>query len=154
MIHDIIIEPLKEITDDRGKVMHMLRSDSPIFENFGEIYFAVINPNAVKAWKLHREMTLNLAVPFGKIKLVVYDDREDSPTRGHVQELIIGENNYNLVKIPPKLWNGFQGLSKTISIIANCATLPHDPKEVNRLAPSNDYIPYEWKVEHCRPIRY
>jgi len=147
MIQGVIVQPLQQFADERGKVMHMLRSDSHIFEKFGEIYFSVVNQGAVKAWRLHREMTINLAVPFGKIRLVLYDDRKDSRTRGQTQEMMIGEDNYSLVKVPPKIWNGFQGMAAPISIIANCATLPHDPKESTRLDHSDPYIPYQWACE-------
>lgn len=144
MIHGVVVMQLRQISDERGKVMHLLRCDSPLFEKFGEIYFSVVNPGAVKAWKLHKEMTLNLAVVHGKIKLVLYDDRPGSPTKGKILELFIGEDNYALVKIPPMIWNGFQGISGDEAIIANCATLPHDPQEVDRLDPQNSYIPYNW----------
>jgi len=147
MLHGVIIQPLRQIIDERGKVMHMLRCDSPLFETFGEIYFSMIYPGAVKAWKLHKEMTLNYAVPIGRIKLVLYDDRPDSRTKHEVQELIIGEENYCLVKIPPKIWNGFQGLGTTQSIIVNCATLPHDPKEVERCGINEDRVPYKWMLQ-------
>ena len=144
MIHDVLVEPLRQISDERGMVLHMLRCDSNIFEKFGEIYFSVVYPKAIKAWKLHKEMTLNLAVPMGNIKLVMYDDRRGSPSYGKIQELTIGESNYCLVKIPPMIWHGFQGLMHPKSIAANCATLPHDPDEVKRLADNDTYIPYSW----------
>jgi len=147
LIHDVVVEPLRQIADERGKVMHMLRSDSNLFEKFGEVYFSMVYPGAIKAWKLHREMTLNLAVPVGSIRLVLYDDRQESPSKGKIQEMIIGEENYCLVKIPPMIWNGFQGLEAPSSLIANCATLPHDPKEVERLESADTQIPYSWKME-------
>ena len=147
MIHGVIKEPLRQIADERGAIMHMLRCDSHIFEKFGEIYFSIVNSTAVKAWKLHNKMTLNLAVPLGSVKLVLYDDRQDSPTNGKIQELVIGENNYYLVKIPPKVWNGFQGLTNPKSIVANCATLPHDPDEIERLDPFDKFIPYDWGIK-------
>lgn len=146
MIHDVVVEPLRQIADERGAVMHMLRCDSHIFEKFGEIYFSIVNLTAVKAWKLHKKMTLNLAVPLGSVKLVLYDDRQESPTRGKIQELVIGENNYCLVKIPPRIWNGFQGLAKPKAIVANCATLPHDPEEIERLDLFDPSIPYSWDI--------
>lgn len=144
MIDGVVIQTLKQIEDERGKVMHMLRSDSPLFERFGEIYFSIVNPGAVKAWKLHQKMTLNLAVPVGEIKLVLYDNRSDSSTKGKVQEFIVGENNYCLIRIPPMIWNGFQGIASYQSVIANCATLPHDSSEVIRMAPLDNCIPYNW----------
>jgi dTDP-4-dehydrorhamnose 3,5-epimerase len=144
LIHDVVVKPLRQIPDERGKVMHMLRSDSNLFEKFGEVYFSVVYPGAVKAWKLHREMTLNLAVPVGRIKLVLYDDRQESPSKGKIQEMIIGEENYCLVKIPPMIWNGFQGIATLDSLIVNCATLPHDPEESMHLDPYDSHIPYNW----------
>lgn len=146
MIEGVKIVPLRQIGDDRGKVMHMLRCDSSLFERFGEVYFSIVNPGAVKAWKLHKEMTLNYAVPIGNIKLVLYDDRSGSRTRNEIQEINMGEDNYCLVKIPPMIWNGFQGLGLNKSIIANCATLPHDPAETERRDLSDDRVPYKWTI--------
>lgn len=148
MIEGVVIVKLEEIPDERGKIMHMLRCDDKHFEKFGEIYFSVVYPQAVKGWHKHQKMTLNYAVPTGTIKLVLYDDREDSSTKGQVQELFIGEDNYCLVKIPPKIWNGFKGIGVKPAIVANCATLPHDPEEIVRLDPLNNNIPYKWDIKH------
>lgn len=144
MIDGVVITPLRQIVDDRGKIMHMLRADSPVYQQFGEIYFSFINPGAVKAWKIHHRMILNYAVPHGRVRLVLYDDRPESPTRGEVQELLLGEGNYCLVTVPPMIWNGFEGLSEAPAILANCATLPHDANEVERRAASDSGIPYSW----------
>ena len=100
MIDGVLIHPLKQIPDERGKIMHMLRSDDLHFEQFGEIYFSTVYPGVVKGWHLHTEMTLNYAVVFGMIKLVLYDDRKMSPTKGEVQVIFVGDANYVLVKIP------------------------------------------------------
>jgi dTDP-4-dehydrorhamnose 3,5-epimerase len=148
MIGGVVITPLRQILDERGKVMHMLRSDSPVFQRFGEIYFSCVEPGAVKAWHLHREMTLNYAVVHGKIKFVLYDDRPGSGTRGCVQELFLSPENYCLVTVPPLIWNGFKGLGDTSAIVANCATISHDPNEIERKDPRGDDIPYEWNIKH------
>jgi dTDP-4-dehydrorhamnose 3,5-epimerase len=148
MIKDVIIVPLKQIPDERGKIMHMLRSNDPHFEGFGEIYFSFIYPGVIKGWHLHRKMTLNYAVPFGMVKLVLYDDRNASPTRGIIKELFLGEDNYMLVKIPPGIWNGFKGIGTKLSIVANCATIPHDPQEILRKNPFSKDIPYNWELKH------
>ncbi len=145
MIEGVIVEPLKQICDERGKVMHMLRADSPLFAVFGEIYFSVVNPGVVKAWKRHLEMTQNFAVPVGKIRLVIYDNREFSSTNKKIETLEIGENNYALVRIPPLLWYGFQGISRVPALIANCTDMPHNPDEVERLDVSDKQIPYNWE---------
>ncbi len=146
MIQGVFIHPLKQIVDDRGKVMHMLRRDDPWFERFGEIYFSLAYPGVIKGWHLHKEMTLNYAVIKGRIKLILYDDREDSPTRNTLQEIFTGEDNYGLITIPPKIWNGFKAIGLNPALVANCATEPHDPSEIVRLEPFTDKIPYDWGV--------
>jgi len=144
MIHGVTITPLRQILDERGKVMHMLRSTDAHFVAFGEIYFSCVHPGAIKAWHIHKRMVLNYAVPFGKIKFVLYDDREGSPTRGRFQELFLGPDNYCLVTVPPLVWNGFKGVGDQTAIVANCASIPHDPDEIERLPPDDARIPYDW----------
>lgn len=148
MIDGVLIHPLKQIPDERGKIMHMLRCDDPHFERFGEVYFSLVYPGVVKGWHLHKRMVLNYAVIVGMIKLVLYDDREGSPTRGELMELFVGEGNYVLVRIPPGVWNGFKGIGVTPAIVANCATEPHDPEEIVRMEPFTDKIPYDWALKH------
>jgi dTDP-4-dehydrorhamnose 3,5-epimerase len=147
-IHDLRITPLRRIPDERGAVMHMLRSDDVAFQQFGEIYFSMVYPGIVKGWHRHRRMTLNYAVPVGMVKLVCYDDRAGSPTAGVVQELHIGELNYVLVTIPPLILNGLKGEGTVPALVANCATEPHDPDEIERRDPAAEGIPYDWAVRH------
>ncbi len=148
MIDGVIITPLRQIIDERGKVMHMLREDSPVFERFGEIYFSCTHPGAIKAWHMHTRMTLNYAVVFGGLKFVLYDDREDSPTKGEIQEIYLSPENYCLVTVPPLIWNGFKGIGTQTTIVANCATLAHDPDEIIRRDPFDTAIPYDWQIQH------
>ena len=148
MIDGVKMTPLKQIFDERGKVMHMLREDSPIFSRFGEIYFSCTYPGVVKAWHLHKEMTLNYAVIYGKIKFVLFDNRPESSTHGEVQELFVSPENYILVTVPPMIWNGFKCIGTVTSIVANCADFPHNPREIDRRPPSDPLIPYEWALEH------
>ena len=148
MIDGVQVNPLRQILDERGKVMHMLRRDSDWFTEFGEIYFSTVEPSAVKAWHIHKKMILNYAVPIGKIKLVLYDDRDSSPTKGEIQEIFLGPDDYNLVVIPPLIWNGFKGVGNITSLVANCASIPHDPAEIDRVEPHKNTIPYDWKIEH------
>jgi dTDP-4-dehydrorhamnose 3,5-epimerase len=147
-IHDVHVTPLRRIPDERGAVFHMLREDSAVFERFGEIYFSVAYPGVVKGWHIHKRMTLNYAVPVGMVKLVCYDDRRESPTRGTVQELHVGELDYVLVTIPPMVWNGFKAEGVQPALVANCATIPHDPEEIDRLDPFDNDIPYDWTLRH------
>lgn len=148
MIDGVIVKLLRRIPDERGYIMHMLRANDPEFEKFGEIYFSTVYPGAIKAWHLHKEMTLNYSVISGMIKLVLYDGRDNSPTKGELQELFIGQENYLLVKIPPYVWNGFKGVGAEMAILANCATIPHDPDEIIRMSPFDPSIPYDWEIRH------
>lgn len=148
MIDGVILTPLRQIFDERGKVMHMLREDSPVFSRFGEIYFSCTHPGVVKAWHLHKEMTLNYAVIYGEIKFVLFDDRPESPTRGEIQEFFISPENYMLVTVPPLIWNGFKSVGTNASIVANCSTLPHNPDELQRRSPNDPGIPYNWELVH------
>lgn len=143
-IDGVLVSPLKQIRDERGMVMHMLRADSPSFSSFGEVYFSVVKPGVVKAWKRHRQMVQNFAVPVGQIKLVIYDDRPGSKTRGVLQEIVTGVEHYGLVQMPPMLWYGFKGVAAAESMIANCASIPHDPEEVDRVEEGSLLIPYSW----------
>ena len=88
MIEGFRIHELRRIPDERGTVLHMLRATDPHFIEFGEIYFSTVYRGAVKGWHRHREMTLHYACVHGRIKLVVHDDREDSPTLSliHISE--------------------------------------------------------------------
>lgn len=148
MIDGVKVIPLTRIPDERGTICHMLKCTDPHFQQFGEIYFSSVYRDVVKAWHRHREMTLNYACVFGRIKLVIYDDREGSSTSGELQEIFLGPDDYSLVIIPPDLWNGFKGMSDPCAIVANCCTHPHDPSRSQRLDPVDNEIPYDWAVRH------
>jgi dTDP-4-dehydrorhamnose 3,5-epimerase len=148
MIDGVRVTPLRQICDERGKVMHMLRADTEGFAGFGEIYFSTVFPGAIKGWHIHRRMTLNYAVPHGHIKFVLYDDREGSATRGELQEFFLGPDNYALVTVPPLIWNGFKGIGTEVALVANCASIPHDAMEIDRRDPFDGSIPYDWSLKH------
>lgn len=144
-IEGVAVFPLKQIEDERGAVLHMIRSDSPVFSRFGEIYFSIVNPGVIKAWKRHKVMTQHFAVPVGRLRLVFFDDRADSPSKGLVEEIILGRpDHYFLICIPPMVWYGFQGISNIPTLLANCSDMPHDPNESEHLPVSNDHISYNW----------
>ncbi|MGE0268324.1 MAG: dTDP-4-dehydrorhamnose 3,5-epimerase family protein [Candidatus Omnitrophota bacterium] len=144
MIEGVLIEPLKSFKDERGEVRHMLRRDAPFFKNFGEVYFSTINPGYVKGWKMHKEMTQHFAVPVGNLKLVLYDRRENSSTKGEIQEIIFGINNYQLVRIPPQVLYSFSPVGADHVMIVNCADMPHSPDESVQFDLNDQTIPYQW----------
>ncbi|MGH7233311.1 MAG: dTDP-4-dehydrorhamnose 3,5-epimerase family protein [Nitrospiraceae bacterium] len=148
MIEGVKIIPLRQIVDERGKIMHMLKATDPHFINFGEIYFSCAWPGTIKAWHIHQTMTVNNAVIAGRAKLVMYDLRKDSPTKDELQEVFFGEDNYCLVQIPPGIANGYKAYGDKLVILANCATEPHDPTEMLRLPYDAPDIPYNWARKH------
>ena len=137
---------LRKIPDERGTIFHMLRSSDEHFTKFGEIYFSKIYKDAIKGWHIHKQITLNYCVVDGMIKLVLYDGREDSPTKGNLTELFIGDDNYVLVIIPPGIANGHKGITET-ALLANAPDVPHDKldkDEMIRIDPYDNDIPYDW----------
>ena len=148
MIEGVQVVPLKRIPDERGTVFHMLRRTDPHFIEFGEIYFSSVYKGVVKGWHRHRDMTLNYACIAGRIKLVLYDDRPESTSRGAIMELFLGPDNYSLAIVPPGVWNGFKGMSDPLALVANCCTHPHDPTRSERLDPFENDIPYDWGLRH------
>jgi dTDP-4-dehydrorhamnose 3,5-epimerase len=145
-IDGLRVTPLRRIPDERGTIYHMLSADDPHFEQFGEIYFTSIYPGVVKGWHKHREMTLNYACVFGRVKLVVYDDRPESATAGTVREFFLGPDDHSLVSVGPGIWSGFKGMSEPFAIIANCCTHTHDPSRTTRVDPFDNDIPYDWAI--------
>ena len=146
MIDGVALHKLRQFIDERGRTMHMLRNDDAHFRAFGEIYFSGVHHGMVKGWYRHREKTLNYAVPTGAVRVVIYDDRAGSPTRGRLDEYRLGEGeaDYALLTIPPHLWYGLQGLAPGNSIVANCSDLPNDPAESDRKPADSADVPYTW----------
>ena len=148
MIDGVKIIPLRQIVDERGKIMHMLKATDDHFITFGEIYFSCAWPGTIKAWHVHKSMTINNAVISGRAKLVLYDLRESSPTKGALQEIFLGEDNYVLVQVPPGIANGYKAYGDKLVILANAATEPHDPAEMMRMDIFSPHIPYDWSLRH------
>ena len=144
MIQDVKIVKKQVINDERGKIVHMLRNDDKNFLKFGEIYFSYVYPNMIKAWHIHKKMTLNYVAAFGKIKLVLYDDRKNSKTVGKIQEIFLSNENHLLVSIPPNIWNGFTSADENLAVLANCSDIPHDKTEISRLSFDDPKFPYNW----------
>ena len=147
MIQGVIVKEMKRISDDRGRIMHLLKSSENVMDNVGEVYCSTVYPGIVKGWHGHHKMQLNYIVIKGMIKFVLYDERKDSPTFGKIQEISMGEHNYVRVTVPPKVWNGFMGLGTEEAMVINITNMPHDPEEIYRCDPHNNNIPYSWKIK-------
>jgi dTDP-4-dehydrorhamnose 3,5-epimerase len=147
-IKGIRIVKLNEIFDSKGSVLHMIKSSSPEFQKFGECYISEVNYNSIKGWKLHSRQTQNISVPSGKIKMVLYDSREDSSTCKELIELNLGRpDNYLRITIPPGVIYGFKGLSNPNALLVNCTDIEHDPNESVNLSIDDNKVPFIWDKE-------
>ncbi len=145
LIDGVTLTPLRVIVDSRGAVLHMLRGDSTVLSGIGEVYFSEINPGIVKAWKRHRRMTQRLAVPVGRVKFVLFDDRPASPSRGRLVEIDMGRPDaYQLLVVPPGIWYGWKNVAPTASLVANCADLAHEQGESEQSDTIAGMPEYRW----------
>ena len=143
-INEVLITPLKRISVPDGDVMHAMKCSDLGYSGFGEAYFSTIKPSAVKAWKRHRRMTLNLVVPLGKVKFVLYDDRNNSGSYGNFFEVTLFKGNFCRLTVPPMIWFGFHGLDNKTSIVLNIADIEHNLDEVDKKNVSQ--IKYDWRL--------
>jgi dTDP-4-dehydrorhamnose 3,5-epimerase len=146
MIHEVQVKQLKVLPDERGRLMEMLRSDDPLFRKFGQVYMTTAYPGSVKAWHYHKKQWDHFVCIRGMMKVVLYDGREDSPTKGEVNELFMGDYNPILVQIPPLVYHGFKCVSEYEAIIVNTPTevYAYDQPDEHRVHPHNNDIPYDW----------
>jgi dTDP-4-dehydrorhamnose 3,5-epimerase len=147
-IQGVLVSPRKKIVDDRGAIFHMLKRSDAEFKEFGEIYFSKIHPGVIKAWHHHSRMTLNYYVVVGSIQLGLFDGRKESPTFGKAQTIFMDAEVPQLVTVPPGVWNGFKGLGPISSLVANCASEPHDPLEITRKGYNEPEFGYDWSLKN------
>ena len=147
MIDGVRTKNLRVIPDERGRLMEILRCDDDLFEKFGQVYVTTVRPGVVKAWHYHKKQTDNIAAVDGMLKLVLYDAREGSATKGEIVELFIGDRNPMLVQVPPGVYHGFKGISDRETIVINSPTEPYDRESPDefRIDPHDNDIPYDWK---------
>ena len=148
-IDGAVLQDLQIIDTAGGPVLHMLKAQSPLVPDFsrgfGEIYFSEVLPGAVKAWKRHCRQSQLFAVPRGLLQFVLYDGRSDSASHGCCCQLLLGRpDHYALLRIPPGIWYGFAAKGQDAALICNCADLPHDPTEGERLPADSPLIPWCW----------
>ena len=132
MLAGMIKTDLKIIEAESGSVYHGVKNTDIGFTEFGEVYFSSVKKDKTKAWKLHKKMTLNLFVPIGSIQFCFVDGREKSKTYNEKFGIILSQNPYLRLTVPPGLWFGFRGISEGLNFICNVANIPHDPDEVLR----------------------
>ena len=145
MLSGMIKTDLNIIEADTGSVYHALKNTDKGFKQFGEIYFSSVKKDMIKAWKLHKEMTLNLIVPVGKIQFCFFDDREQSDTFNETFKIVLSQKPYFRLTVPPGIWYGFQGVSDGLNLICNVANIIHDPFEI--LRKEINEIEIDWSLE-------
>jgi dTDP-4-dehydrorhamnose 3,5-epimerase len=146
LIAGVQVKQLRVMPDERGRLMEMLRSDDPLFKKFGQVYMTTAYPGVVKAWHYHKKQWDHFVCVRGMMKVVLFDSREDSPTRGEINEFFIGEHNPIMVQIPPLVYHGFKCVSDYEAIVINTPTEVYDyqsPDEFRAPAHGGD-IPYDW----------
>jgi dTDP-4-dehydrorhamnose 3,5-epimerase len=146
MIDGVVVKDLRPIPDERGYLMEMLRSDWPEFERFGQVYITAVYSGVVKGWHYHKIQTDHFVCVAGMAKVVLYDDREGSRTRGEVNEFFMGWQRPRLLKIPPGVLHGFKGISQEMALIVNVPTELYDYQQPDeyRLPAHTDQVPYDW----------
>jgi len=146
LIQGVVVKPLKVIADERGYLMEMMRSDDPFFRKFGQSYVSVAYPGVVKGWHYHKIQIDHFVIVKGMMKVVLYDDREGSPTRGTINEFFLGERNPVLVSIPPGVWHGMKGIGTEPAMLVNTPTEAYNYAEPDeyRVDPHQNDIPYDW----------
>ena len=141
-LDDIIVTPLKEIMAVGGNVLHAMKVGDSGYNGFGEAYFSWIDSGAIKGWKRHTSMIMNLVVPIGNVRFVFYDAQNEKI--GQFRKYDIGVERFARITVPPGLWFAFQGLSEQKSLILNISQIPHDPKETERKSLSE--IIFDWRM--------
>lgn len=145
MIEGVILTPLKHIEVPKGDIFHALKCTDPGYAGFGEAYFSEVEKGAVKGWKRHNRMPLNIVVVKGEIGFVIYDDREGSPTKGNFMDVRISPaKNYVRLTLSDGLWMAFYGIGDDRSMLMDIIPEPHDPSEADRKELSE--IPYNFDV--------
>lgn len=124
----VLLTPLKIIPNPKGDILHALKQSDASFSQFGEVYFSFIDKDEIKGWKKHTKMTLNIVVPIGEIEFFIYDDRENSQTKGKTFCVKLSKNNYQRLTLLPGLWAAFRGIGLN-NMLMNFADIEHDPKE-------------------------
>jgi len=132
LIEGLIVTPLKQIFHPKGDVYHAMKKTDKGFCGFGEAYFSTVIHKEIKPWKKHLIMTLNLVVPVGEIRFVVYDDRKNSLTNGKFSEIVLSQKNYKRLTVPPNVWMAFEGVGEGLNLLMNLADIEHEPTEVER----------------------
>jgi dTDP-4-dehydrorhamnose 3,5-epimerase len=149
LIDGVIVKELTVISDERGFLMEILRSDDDIFSDFGQVYVTAAYPGVVKAWHYHKKQVDSFTVVSGMAKFVLYDQREDSRTKGEVNEFFVGDRSPFLIRIPPGVYHGFKAIGNSPAVALNIpnSTYDYENPDEQRVDPHDNDIPYDWDLK-------
>lgn len=151
MIEGIKVRDLQVNADERGHLVEMFREDWDEYDPEPSMsYFSMSYPGVIRAWHRHNRGQIDHFVcPQGRIKVGVYDDRDDSPTQGEVNTFVIGEHNQQAVRIPGVCWHGFKVIGNEQALLVNFPTNLYDYEDPDeeRLPHDTDKIPFDWEAE-------
>lgn len=142
--NDLLITPIDIVSVPGGDVLHGMKLNDSGYAGFGEAYFSTVDNRVIKAWKRHREMTMNIVVVVGCIRFVIYDDREADSSQHSFEQVVLSRDNYFRLTVPPMVWMGFQGLGEKENMLLNISNIEHSPNEVDRLMINQ--INFNWEI--------
>ena len=143
LVSGVVLTPLRIISAQNGDVLHAIKASDKTYCGFGEAYFSTVSYNSIKGWKKHHKMVMNIVVPVGGIQFVIFDDRIGTNSFNKFQTVVLSQNNYCRLTVPPGVWMGFKGVGKDTNILMNFSSILHDPSEAINLKLSE--IKYEWE---------
>tara|TARA_B100000214_G_C23930928_1_gene610724 strand:+ start:763 stop:1212 length:450 start_codon:yes stop_codon:yes gene_type:complete len=141
-IKGVLLVNLKIINHPSGDILHAMKSTDDGFVGFKDAYFSTIHKGEIKGWKMHKKMTLNLIVPKGKVRFILFDNRMGTFSKTKYFSIVLSRKNYQRLTLPPGIWHAFRGEGKKENIILNISDMNHDPKEILRKDIKS--IPINW----------
>ena len=111
-------------------------------------YLFSIRPGRIKGWGMHERQTDRYAVLAGDVRVVLYDDRPRSPTRGQFCQFYFTDAVRGLVRIPPGVWHADQNFGPREAMVMNFPTRPYNraKPDKRRLDPHSNAIPFDWAL--------
>jgi len=146
LIEGVAVRKAKVLPDERGRLGEIMRADDTWFQKFGQVYFTTTYPGIVKAWHFHKKQTDHFYVIKGLLKVALYDERQNSPTKGIVNQVYLGEHCPGVLRIPPGVQHGWMCVSDCEAYIVNIVSemYNYDKPDEYRTHPHDNHIPYDW----------
>lgn len=146
-IHGVLVRPAITHVDERGSVCEMFSTAWRFDERpLVYVYQVSLLPKYVKGWVVHLDQDDRLFFSVGRMRVVLYDARKNSPTFKRLNTVQAGELNRCLLRIPAGVYHAIQNIGPSEAYFFNMPTKPycHDNPDKFRLPPNNSIIPYRF----------